>query len=662
MDSVHAEYQKLCDDIWEHNWHYYVQNKPMISDYEYDQLLRKLESIEQEHPDWITSTSPSQRIGEAISGGFPTELHDIPMLSIANAYSKEEVMDFLTRCEKYLGIPPSGYQVEPKFDGIAISLRYEHGVLVRALTRGNGEEGEVVTSNIRTISSLPLRLRHPEPQVEIRGEVFMPKLAFQRLNERWQAVGKSPFANPRNAAAGSLKLLDPQEVAHRHLAISCYHIVDRVDSQYQSMDILKTWGLPVIGSYTLCHNVEEIWSFVEDLRQQRDLLPYEIDGVVIKVNERTEQERLGHTGKIIRWAIAYKYAPEQAETRVQHITVQVGRTGVLTPVAELEPVTLAGSTIRRATLHNEEEVQRKDIREGDLVVIEKGGDVIPKVVAVRLEYRPADPSPWHMPEVCPACGTKVQKDPGGVAIRCPNRTSCPDQNMRRLLHFVSKTGMNIEHLGEKVVIQLVEQGFVSRFSDFFRLTADDLAELPHFKEKSIRNVLHALEAAKSCYLDQLIMALGIPHVGEETARLLASTFSSLDALLELTETDYLSIKGIGPKGATALVLFFADPLHQEEIQQLLGSGVQWRLREKLSSEQGFFYGKTVVITGTFPNYTREHIRNLVQQQGGKVVGSLSQKTDFLLLGDDPGSKLDKARALGIHILSIKDTCDRLHLE
>jgi len=661
--ATHQEYQKLCDEIWEHNWHYYVENAPKISDYQFDKLIERLIEIEEAHSEWVFPGSPTQRVGEMVSGGFPVVKHAHPMLSLANSYSADEVNDFLARMERLLHTRSITYETELKMDGIAISVRYEEGILVRAVTRGNGEEGEEITSNIRTIQSLPLKLRGKYPHVlEARGEVFMSKSAFAALNRQREEEGRPLFANPRNAAGGSLKLLDPKEVVKRQLGISFYAIAEMAQgpkNQYDALKLLQKLGLPVAGEFKRCHSFEEIWKFAEKVEQKRPTLPFEIDGIVIKVDDLAAQKKLGVTGKNYRWAVAYKFAPERAETVIREITVQVGRTGVLTPVAELEPVFVSGSTIARATLHNEDEVKRKDIRVSDHVFIEKGGDVIPKVVEVNKAKRPAHTHPWKMPSTCPVCGTKVVRSEEKVAVRCPNQAGCPAQGLKRILFFTSKSGMDIDHLGEKVVTQLVELGFVKRLSDIYTLTPEQLFQLKNFKEKSVLNVLESLEKSKNVTLGRLIMALGIKFVGAETADLLAARAGNLENVALMTEEELLDIEGIGPKVAESVVTFFADPDNQEEIARLFEYGVTPRVQEVKGFKEHPFQGKTFVLTGGLEHYTRDHAASLIRERGGKVTGSVSKSTSYVLVGSDPGSKYEKAKKFGIPILSEEEFISQL---
>jgi len=657
------DYYQLCEEIWEHNRHYYVENAPIISDLEFDKLLHKLIAIEKEHPEWIFPGSPTQKVGEQLSSGFQVCKHAVPMLSLANTYSPEEVQEFIQRIHKLLHTDQVFFTAELKMDGIAVSMRYEKGFFVRGLTRGNGQQGEEITHNLLTIKNLPMRLHGPFPDVlEVRGEVFMPIKAFLELNYEKEKQGEAPFANPRNAAGGSLKLLEVEEVAKRHLDIVGHGIAEDISgaikSHTEGLKALEKMGFPVIKKRKRCSSFEEIWSFAKEVEGIRRELPYEIDGIVIKVDDLHAQKKLGSTGKNYRWAIAYKFSAEQIETKIHEITVQVGRTGVLTPVAELTPVFLAGSTISRATLHNEDEVKRKDIRIGDSVIIEKGGDVIPKVVSVVMEKRPADATPWQMPEQCPACGTQVVRTPHEVAIRCPN-TLCPAQELGRLIFFASKSGMDIEHLGEKVVTALVERGFVKRTSDFYSLTADLLLQLKNFKEKSVENLLKSIEDSKEVPLARFLMALGIKHVGKETAELLASRVGDLVLLAKMQEEEFMSMDGIGEKMAESLVTFFADPENQEEIARLLEAGVEPYVPESGHYQNHAFQGKTFVLTGALKNYTRDTAADLIRERGGKVTSSVSKATDYVLVGDDPGSKYTKAVALGIPILSEEELASLL---
>lgn len=651
------EYIQLVEEMIEHDKHYYDECKPLISDREYDHLIHELLRVEKEHPDWALPESPSQRVSEAPTKGFEQKEHLVPMLSLANTYSKEELSDWSARVHKLLEKKTVDFCCELKMDGTAISLLYEKGHLVHALTRGNGRKGDDVTQNIKTIPTIPLKLKaaHLPDRMEVRGEVFLSLATFRSLNAQREEDGLEPFANPRNAAAGSLKLLDPKEVAKRKLNIVCYAIAERQSpelTQFDTIHALKAFGLPTAKPELIArvHDLEGIWKFAEKIRKIRETLTFEIDGIVVKVDDLRAHDILGSAGKTPRYAVAYKFAAEEAHTRINDITVQVGRSGILTPVAELEPVFLAGSTISRATLHNADEVERKDIRIGDWVAIEKGGDVIPKVVRVDFRKRPKTSHPWKMPKHCPACNTPVVHHEGEVAFRCQN-PHCEGQRVRRLFYFASKHAMDIDHMGEKVARQLVEKGLVSRVSDIYALDAAALSKLDGFKEKSIQNLLQSIDASRSCTLARFIMALGIKYVGAETAELLANEAGTLEHFLHLKEDDLLAIDGIGEKTARAIAEHLQDKENLHEIDRLLRHGVAPQKVSKRKLSGHAFSGKTFVLTGSLEHYTRDEASKLIKERGGKVSGSVSKKTDYVLAGEDPGSKLDKAQELGIPILS-----------
>lgn len=654
--ETQKEYASFVEELLEHDKRYYDERKPVISDYEYDQLFRLVKDFEAKHPDLILPESPTQRVGEALEEGFKKGEHSAPMLSLANTYSKDELSDFIDRVHKLLGKKEVNFCAELKIDGTAISIQYEKGVLKRALTRGNGRVGDDVTSNIKTIAKLPLKLKGDVPDLlEVRGEVFMQKTNFQKLNEQREEEGQVCWANPRNAAAGSLKLLDPKEVARRKLDILVYGLVSKdkpVSSQYETHKYLKKLGLPTSepDHFAKCQTLEEIFTYSDRILQSREKLSFEIDGVVIKVDELNLHERLGVTGKSPRYAVAYKFAPEQAETVIEDITVQVGRTGVLTPVAELKPVHLAGSTISRATLHNQDEIERKDIRIGDTVLIEKGGDVIPKVVLVDIKKRPATSKVWKMPRKCPVCDSDVVHREEEVAVRCPN-TSCGGQILRRLIFFASKSALDIEHMGEKVVEQLVKKGFIQHLSDIYVLTETELSELEGFKQKSIQNLLSSIEKSKSCSLQRFILGLGVPFVGAQTAELIANKAGSVDALFDLTTEELIDIEGIGEKVADSFVRFFADPKHIDEVSLLVERGVNPKVVLQKKVEGHKFDGKVFVLTGTLSNYSRDEATCRIKERGGKTSSSVSKKTDYVLVGEDPGSKYEKAKKLNVAILS-----------
>lgn len=654
---AYQAYEKLCEEIWDHNRRYYSENQPLISDEAFDRLMAQLIAIEKMHPEWISPSSPTQRVNEAITPGFPTLVHRIPMLSLANTYSKEEIADFIKRMHKLIGSSEVAFSCELKMDGIAVSVVYEKGIFTKGVTRGDGKKGDDISVNLRTIEALPLRLggeRIPD-YLEVRGEVFMPHIVFKQLNEGRASSDEGLWANPRNAAAGSLKLLDPKEVAKRHLAIVFYAVAEdstgSLASQYAAHEFLQGLGLPILQQHALCRSLEEIWSFAGKVQELRSKLEYDIDGIVIKVDDLKEQRKLGNTGKSPRWAVAYKFASEQATTRIRQISIGIGRTGTLTPVAELDPVFLAGSTIARATLHNEEEVKRKDIRVGDLAIIEKGGDVIPKVVSVDITQRKEGSTPWAMPDKCPSCGTPVVRVPGEVAVRCPNAEGCPEQLLKRLIYFSGKSSMDIENMGEKVVEQLVQRGFVKCPSDIYRLSEQQLSQLDGFKAKSIHNLLTSIDKSRDVTLDRFIMSLGIKHIGSETAELLAKKAGNIETLMAMKADDLLRIDGIGDKVAAAVIEHFASDKNKEEILTLLSLGVKPHQLKMVSFQGHPFTDKTFVLTGTLQNYTRASAMALIKDRGGKISDSVSKKTDFLIAGEATGSKFDKAQTLGISVLS-----------
>ncbi len=666
-EMTFQDYEALCDEVWHHNRLYFQESKPEISDDEYDRLLKRLEALEERYPDWISDTSPTRRLGEKPLEGFNEVVHSQVMLSLEKAFTEEELQDFHKRMLKLLETSAVTYCGELKLDGLAISVTYEKGRFVQAVTRGDGRTGSDVTQNLKTVKMLPLRLLSKDvPDIlEVRGEVFLPKAAFTKMNEERAEQDLPLWANPRNAAAGSLKLLDPKEVAKRsELSVVFYGIAtfskELPKSQHEVHNYLAALGLPTpatflkpygsFASFASLHSVHDMMAFAKRVVDERLRLPFAIDGVVIKLDNLSAFEMLGTTGKHPRGAVAYKFAAEQAWTYVKEIVVQVGRTGVLTPVAELEPVELAGSCISRATLHNFEEVERKDIRPLDYVCIEKGGDVIPKVVAVDRHKRLASSTPYGPPEVCPSCNTPVVKDPQEVAWRCPNSAGCFEQILRGLVHFASKAGLEIEHLGDKVMEQLVKKGFVKKFSDIFRLDQEALTQLEGFKAKSVKNLLESIEKAKKCTLSRLIMALGIRHVGSQMAEELALTCKSLKKLMAMTKEELLEVPGIGDKVANSLVEYFADEQNSTELLELEAFGVNTEEQYVHYDTSHPFYNKMIVLTGTLSSMGRNEAATKVRAKGARTADTVSKKIDFLVVGEDPGSKLEKAKKLGVTVL------------
>lgn len=640
----------LKREILRHERLYYVENRPEISDTQFDLMMRELIELETRYPDLATPDSPSRRVGGEPAEGFETVEHRAPMLSLENAYSWEEAEAWQARMRRVLKSDPPRYVAELKIDGLSISLRYEGGALARAVTRGDGMRGEDVTGNVRTIRSVPLRIDELRP-VEVRGEVFYTKKAFEKLNAAREEAGEPVFANPRNAASGTIRLLDSRITAKRGLQACLYSMIAAPEvpaTQAETLQRLSAFGFPVNPHWKPCESFDEVRGFVDHWRTARADLDFETDGVVIKVDSRDLQKRLGSTAKSPRWALAYKYPAEEKTTLVREISVQVGRTGVLTPVAHFDPILLAGTTVRRATLHNYEDLARKDIRVGDTVVVEKGGDVIPKVLRVLLEKRLEEARPFPMPSRCPVCGDAVAREPGEVATRCVN-PACPAVVREALRHFCSRRAMNIEGLGEKLVDQLVKAGLLSDAASIYDLAAPHLVALERWGEKSAANLLAEIAQSKKNDLSRLVFALGIRHVGEKAARTLALNFGSLDALAAASEEDLQRVEEVGPNTAAAIASYFRHPRQRELIEKLRRHGLNFssQTTPRELSAAGPLAGKTVVITGTLQGITREEAASRLEAAGAKVAGSVSGKTHYLLAGGQAGSKLKRARELGV---------------
>jgi DNA ligase (NAD+) len=648
--SVAERIRSLRKQIERHDHLYYVQGEPEVTDQEYDALMRELKELEQKHPAYADPDSPSSRVPKGLLPGFPTVRHSAPMLSLDNTYSLEELGQFDARVRKGLGKDLVEYAVEPKIDGVAVALRYEDGRFTLGLTRGDGEQGDDITGNLRTIRSIPLRLRGASPpdEVEVRGEVYMEKRAFERLNERRVKEGEKAFMNPRNATTGSLKTLDTAEVARRPLQIFIYQLVNAerhgAKTHLDSIAYAAKLGFRVNPDNALARGFEEVERLGARWEKKWDSLAYGADGLVIKVNDLREEERLGATSRGPRWAIAYKFAVHQAETTLKKIDLQVGRTGVVTPVAILEPVVLLGTLVGRATLHNFDEIERKEIREGDRVVIEKGGEVIPKIVRVVPAAGKRGPK-FVLPTKCPVCGSPLERDPEEAAVRCEN-LYCPAQVRRRIQYYASRGALDIEGLGEKTVDLLVDAGLVKDPADLYDLTVDPLVELEGMGEKSAENLVSSIQASKNAPLDRLITALGIRHVGNTVARLLAERFRSLRAVAEADEEALLDIPGIGPEIASSVVSFYRAKESRALARRLEERGVKGRPPERRAPTTGPFAGRTFVITGTL-EIPREEIERLILEAGGRVTSSVSKKTDAVIVGSEPGSKLDKAKSLGV---------------
>ncbi|MDR5738585.1 MULTISPECIES: NAD-dependent DNA ligase LigA [unclassified Caballeronia] len=639
------------------NYAYYVLDQPELPDAEYDTLFKELQGIETEHPDLVTPDSPTQRVGGQVAEGFAPVVHDVPMLSLNNGFADEDIAAFDKRVSDALGAAPVQYACELKFDGLAISLRYDDGRFVQASTRGDGATGEDVTANVRTIRSIPLTLkgRNVPKRLDVRGEVLMFKRDFDRLNARQRDAGQREFANPRNAAAGSLRQLDPKMTAQRPLSFFAYGIgvldgADMPDTHAALLDWYKEMGLPVNAERAVVEGAEGLLGFFRQTGEKRDKLPYDIDGVVYKVNRRDEQDKLGFVSRAPRFALAHKFPAQEALTELLAIDVQVGRTGAITPVARLAPIFVGGATVTNATLHNEDEVRRKDIRIGDTVIVRRAGDVIPEVVGAILDRRPDDAREFVMPTECPVCGSKIERLPDEAIARCTGGLFCPAQRKQALWHFAQRRALDIDGLGEKIIDQLVEQNLVRTPADLFNLGFSTLAALDRFADKSAQNLLDSIDKARHTTLARFIYALGIRHVGESTAKDLAKHFGSLDPIIAASVEQLLGVNDVGPVVAEAIHNFFSEAHNQHVIEQLRVK-VSWPEGPPAPrAPQGVLAGRTVVLTGTLPTLSREEAKEMLEAAGAKVAGSVSKKTDYVVAGAEAGSKLAKAEELGVPVL------------
>ncbi len=657
-EDNHKRIEKLRKQIEHHDLLYYKKAHPEISDYEYDQLKKELETLEETLSDRERKESPTERIGDDRLSEFASYKHRKPMYSIDNSYDKKELFEFDARLRRMLGDHDFEYVVEPKIDGVAVSLTYENGVFIRAVTRGNGTEGDDITSNVKTIRSLPLHLKgkdYPEI-IEIRGEIYICEEEFQRINREREKEDLVLYANPRNLAAGTVKLLDPKEAAKRKLSIILYGIgychPTFFKRQQEVHEKFKKWGLPIHEQYWVVKGIEAVWEVIEELDRIKNNFDYGTDGAVVKLDELAFQDQVGMTSKAPRGMIAYKFAPEQAITILKSIIIQVGRTGVLTPVAELESVHLAGSTVSRATLHNEDEIKRKAIRIGSKVVIEKAGEIIPAVIESVKDQLWEKCEPYVFPTKCPACGTQAMRLPGEVAWKCPN-VACPPQVRRRIEHFASRQAMDIENLGKAVVDQLVTNNLCEHVADLYLIKEEQLLGLERFAEKSARNLIQGIEESKKRPLWRLINGLGIADVGEQGSKDLARHFFSLESLMKAEEEDLMKVEGVGVVVAKSVKFFFNEPHNQEIIRRLIEYGINTK-SDVVHRTHQVLQGKNFVITGTLPNYSRDEAKELIEQAGGHVSSSVSKKTDYVLAGDSPGSKLDKAKELKVKIISVEE--------
>lgn len=653
-----ARAARLREDLTRYNYHYYVLDDPLVPDSEYDRLMRELQELERAHPGLRTPDSPTQRVGDRPLDSFREVVHRVPMLSLDNAFSGKELEEFDRRVRDRLDrSDPVAYVGEPKLDGLAISLRYEEGVLVQAATRGDGRRGEEVTRNVRTIPSVPLRLTGEgwPPLLEVRGEIFMPRAGFERLNEQARSRGEKTFANPRNAAAGSLRQLDSRITARRPLAMFCYGFGELstdplAPSHSAAIARLEHWGLPVSPEMRRLEGVAACHDYFREIGERRDAFGYDIDGVVFKVDDIALQRRLGFVSRAPRWAIAQKFPAQEEMTELLAIDVQVGRTGALTPVARLRPVSVAGVTVTNATLHNEEEIRRKDIRVGDTVMIRRAGDVIPQVLKVVRERRPPSVRPFVMPDSCPECGAEVMRDGDeGAILRCSGGLFCPAQRKEAIRHFASRRAMDIEGLGEKLVEQLVDRGLVSSPADLYRLDRETLAGLERMGPKSAQNLVDALSKSRETTLARFLFALGIREVGEATAQALADRYPEIGALAAADEEALQQVPDVGPVVARHVATFFRQAHNREVIDELLAAGIHWPRTEAPRGGHQPLAGRVFVLTGALSR-PRDEVKERLQALGAKVTGSVSGRTDYLVAGDDPGSKLDRAEALGVTVL------------
>lgn len=679
MTDIEAKIKQLRDELNRHNYNYYVLNQPTIGDMEFDFKMHELEDLEKAHPEFADPLSPTQRVGSDISQGFKQVLHERPMQSLGNSYSIEEVQDFLRRAKDGLGGEPVQIVGEMKYDGTSISCTYEHGCLVRAVTRGDGVRGDDVTANVITIKSVPLQLKPGDwpDKFEVRGEILLPWASFERLNKEREFNEEPLFANPRNAAAGTLKMQNSAEVARRGLDAYFYFLLgDQLEASSPGlfsendfsthtgrMEALKKWGFKV-AEHTILDSIDAVKDFIDQWDVQRKNLPVATDGLVFKLNSIRQWLNLGSTAKSPRWAIAYKFAPERECSPLQFISFEVGRTGVITPVANLDPVLLSGTIVKRASLHNEDIIRQLDIHEGDYLYVEKGGEIIPKIVGVDLKRRKADSRPIEFVRTCPVCGTPLTRIEGEAAWVCPNKYGCKPQITGRIEHFVARHAMNIDGIGEEVAVQLFDSGMVKNVADLYSLTGNRLLCLEHFQQKAASRILNGIRKSLEVPFERVLFAIGIPFVGETTAKVLARNVHTIDRLMQMTALELSSIPEIGPKIADSIVDFFANPDNVTIIERLREAGVQLCLsEEELANRTNLLEGKKIVISGVFARHSREEYKAMIEQNGGKNVSSISAATSYVLAGDNMGpAKLEKARKLSIPIIGEDEFLAMLHPE
>ncbi len=656
--------EELRNLIRYHDYRYFVLDQPEISDAEYDELVRELRTLEEEFPELVTPDSPTQRVSGQVGDLFAPVRHRARMLSLDNAFSEAELKAWATRVERAVG-EGARYVCEQKIDGVAVALTYQRGAFVQGATRGDGEVGEDITANLRTVRSVPTRLlvREPPALLEVRGEIYLPVPAFERLNEELTARGERPFANPRNAAAGSLRQKDPRVTASRPLALWCHSFGYGEGVRFEAHSAFLDWcrqaGLPVASTTEVRDSLDGVVDYIQHWQEHRHDVEWEIDGVVVKVDQVTLQEELGATSKAPRWAIAYKFPPEERTTLLRKIDVHTGRTGKVTPFGWLEPVYVGGVTVTTATLHNEDEVRRKDVREGDTVIVRRAGDVIPEIVGPVLSKRPPGARPWRFPERCPSCGSRLVRREGEADWHCPNRRGCPSQSIEWLFHFASRGAMDIEHLGYKTGLALLERGFVEDPADVYALTGEQLAQLPGFKEKSIANLLSAIEASRDRPVWRLLVGLSIRHVGSHVAQVLARAFGSIDALARAGLEELEAVEEVGPEIARSVHEWFRDPGNRALLEKLRRAGVRMSDEPRAEAPAGPLAGKTIVLTGGLSSMTREEATRAAEAAGARVASSVSRKTDFVVAGESPGSKYDRAVELGVEVVDEAEFLRRL---
>lgn len=662
--NTQEKIQSLRDELRQHNYNYYILDDPTISDYEFDMKLKELQALEEAHPEFFDSNSPTQRVGGEITKNFNTVVHDFRMYSLDNSYSKEDLEDWETRIKKLVDGEVQ-YTCELKYDGASMNLTYENGKLLRAVTRGDGVQGDEVTTNVKTINTVPLQLKGDYPdRFDIRGEIILPIEGFLKMNEERIANGEEPYRNPRNTASGSLKLQDSAEVAKRPLECLLYSIKGNnlnISTQYEGLEMARQWGFKVPKEAKLVNSIDEVLEYVAYWDTHRHNLPYEIDGVVIKVNSLFQQEELGFTAKAPRWAMAYKFKAEQVSTRLNEITYQVGRTGAITPVANLEPVQLAGTIVKRASLHNADQIEKLDIREGDEVYVEKGGEIIPKIVGVDHSKRSDNSKPTQYITHCPECGTELLRPEGEAKHYCPNYNGCPPQVIGRIQHYISRKAMDIEGLGGETVALLVNEGLINNYSDLYELTVDQVSPLERMAEKSAENLVNGIEASKQIPFERVLFALGIRYVGETVAKKLARHYKSIDALMYASTLDLVSVDEIGERIAESVVEFFSSEENKLIVERLRSFGVQLEISaEKLANQTDKLKGLSIVVSGVFETISRNELKKLIEDNGGKVSSSISSKTSYLVAGDKMGpSKRAKAENLKIQILSEQEFLDMI---